>query len=457
MIGRVCGLLSVRERRRGALVLGLVVVSALFEALGVASILPFLSVLGDGAGTQVSPWVTWLPERVHAGGLPPLALLAGLSFTLFIAAALLRTGTHYQLGRFAERQRSHIATRLLRAYLHAPYAFFLRRDSSGLASTLLAEVDEVVGRVLLPGLQVAAYGAVALALVSLLVVVDPRLALVVALVVGGIYLLLYAVVRGMNARNGDTRLAANRARYRSAIEALRGIRDIKLHARESVYLSHFSTPAEALAEAQARAYLIGQVPRFLVETAALGGILVLALWLSDGEGGATDWSLLGLYALAGYRLLPAVQNLYANITQMRFGRPALDAVVRAFAESGPASPAATAGPRRSQAFRELRCEQLCFRYPGGDADVLRGVDLDIRCGEFLGIAGETGCGKSTLLDCLLGLLTPDSGIIRVNGDALHADDAVAAWQASVGYVSQDIFIADASVADNTAFPEGGET
>lgn len=450
---KTLSVLTPAERRRGGMVVLLMLATALMDVAGIASIAPFLAVLGDPALVETNPYLA----QAHAmlGFTEPrvfLIALALLALIVLLGSTVLRAGSQYATTRYTTMLRHTIGRRLLEGHLRQPYAFFLRRNSVDLSKTIFTEVDAFVGTGLTPLANLVAYGSVALAILALLLIVDPQLALIVGLIVGGVYALVYGSIRGWLARIGQGRARANRERFKAAAEALGGIKELKILGREHTYLRSFEHASHRYARHVANSSLASGLPRFAMEAVGFGAMLLLALYLiADGADLGRVLPVLGIYVFAGYRLLPAAQNLYAAVTRIRFGGAAVDAVL---ADLNRLPPSATcvgkgAGPRLPLHCRiELR--GVGFAYPGAAAPVLDDVTLSIPAGSAVGFLGATGAGKTTLIDVILGLLEPDRGAILIDGTPLDRS-TVRAWQRGIGYVPQHIFLADETVARNIAF------
>ncbi|RYE43048.1 MAG: ABC transporter ATP-binding protein [Hyphomicrobiales bacterium] len=449
-------ILNRREKQRAGWLLLLVIAMALLETIGVASIMPFLAVLGNPESIHTNPvlariYAAW----PHASVKSFLMTLGIVSFTLVLVSAVFRIVTNYAMNSFVEMRRHSIGERLLDSYLRQPYEFFLHQHSADLAKSILSEVDQITLNTFRPLLQLIAYSVVLLALVALLLAVEPTLAMTVTIVIAATYMAMFLAVRRVLGRIGKSRHEANRDRFTAASEALAGIKDIKLLGREQAYLARFRTPSIAHARYQASNSTLAQVPKFMIEAIGFGGILALALLLlarQEGSGGAGLGHILpvlGIYAFAGYRMLPAAQNIYSSLANMRFGAAALDAVHKDLnaARHLPELKAPTGAPLAPQASVAL--ERVSYTYPLAATPALRDIALEIPVGARIGLVGTTGCGKTTLVDILLGLLRPTSGSIRIDGTAL-GDADVRNWQLSLGYVPQHIFLADATVAENIA-------
>lgn len=451
-------MLTPSERRSGLGVLAMMVILALLETAGVASVLPFLAVLGNPELVHANPLLHWL---YVTGGFTDtgrfLFALGLASFVLVATSSLFRIVATYVSNHYVQMRRYSLSSRLLRNYLRQPYTFFLNRNSADLAKGVLSEVDVVMSQAVKPLLDLIAYGLVAVVIITLLLAADPKLALVTTMVIGGLYAAVYLSIRGWLRRMGQHRVAVNRQRFQAASEAFGGIKDLKVLGRERAYLDRFRHPAYAYSKLQLMQATLSVVPKYLIEAVAFGGILALALYLiatSDDLGHVLP--MLGLYAFGGYRLLPAVQNIYGSVNGLRFGWPALEALyddMRVVQGEGADATSPALGkqapeplPLRSQ----LVLDEICYTYPGAERPALHGINLTVTARSSIAFVGRTGAGKTTIADLVLGLLRPGEGRIQVDSRTLDAA-TLPAWQANIGYVPQSIYLADASISENIAF------
>jgi len=453
---KALALLTPKEKRRGGLVLGMVIIMAVLETAGVASVMPFLSVLGNPEVVQTNPVLNTVYEGLGFTSVDAFILALGAAaFGLILFSAFFRSLTHYAMNRFVEMRRHSIGKRLLATYLRQPYAFFLDRHSGDMAKNILSEVDQLVQQVYRPGMQMVAYSVVILALVVLLIVVDPWLALGVAVVIGGMYALIFGGVRGILGRVGRDRARANQERFTAASEALGGIKDIKLLGREHAYLSRFDGPSKRQARHQATNQTLSEVPKFIIEAVGFGGVIALTLVLLATQGGTDSNALgdilpiLGLYAFAGYRLLPAAQHIYKGLAKLRFGAAAVDGVYNDLHQRSALAELYKMAPQPLEPKQTITLQNIHYTYPNAERPALQGIDLEIPVGSSVGIIGTSGAGKTTLVDVLLGLLRPSEGAIEVDGQPI-TDDNLRAWQQALGYVPQEIFLTDSTVAENIA-------
>jgi ABC-type multidrug transport system fused ATPase/permease subunit len=316
----------------------------------------------------------------------------------------------------------------------------------------LNEAGQVVTGVLLPLLQIIAQGGIALSMILLMVLVNPLASLIMAVGIGGIYTLVYLFVRRRLVQLGKQRFMANQRRFRIAQEALLGAKEVKVLGLEETFLGRFRKPALAFARASATANVMGELPRYLLEGVAFGSMMAVILVLMALKQGdfAAILPVVGIYAVAGARLLPAMQMVYRNLSQLRSNKHVLDALHADLveAERNPPLPK-PAEPLRMRQRLELR--DVSYAYPNAERPAVHGLSLEIRANTTVGIVGGTGAGKTTAMDVILGLLPPQSGALVVDGREVVGEADLRAWRRSLGYVPQSIFLMDDTVAANIAF------
>lgn len=448
--GKLYDILTPRERRQAMLLLVLMLGLGVIEMIGVASIFPLIAVLSEPKLIQSNKYLAYAYDTL--GFSETNSFLIFLSVAVFLVIVV-RTGwtafTNYAILRYAEMRTHVLGTRLLRSYLHRRYAWFLSRHSADMGKTVLSEVEQVVRGSLLPALQLVSRGIIAIFLFALVVVVDPIVALVATIFLGGAYGAFYLFIRRFLLRKGRERIAANRERYKVAQEVLAGVKEVKMGGHEAGYLRRFERAAIRFGRLKTIIQLVKQLPRYLLELIAIGGIVTLILTLlfrADGDLNAI-LPVIALYAFAGFRLLPVIQALYQATVSLRYGKPALEALHDDLTEDVlVAEPAAERLPFNS----EISLHDVSFTYPGAERPVLENVSLTIPAGSSVGIFGPSGAGKSTLIDIILGLLEPTSGEVRVDGKVINRSN-VRAWQRAIGYVPQHIFLSDENLTANIAF------
>ncbi len=469
---KLYAMLLPRERLHFYILMVMIMISGLVDMVGVAAVLPFLAALSDPDAIQQSGVLSRIYDIVQPESLDGFLFFLGfMALAVIVLGTLVRTLTMYWLARFSHMRKYHISQRLLASYLRQPYVWFLTRHSSDLVKTVIQEVDQMVGLSLVPAMRILAQAVSILFLLGLLLYVNPIIAISVLLTLGGAYVVIFYFVRQVLTKLGKDRVAVNTARFRITSEALSGVKDVKVMGLESGYLNAYRGPALAHARTLVSVQLIGELPRYALEATTFGGMIVMVLVMMQQGGGmeeegalAAILPVLGLFAVAGLRILPAVQNIYHSLTSLRAGQAVLDIVcndlVAMDGQQSQALPppgiriqssAEAGGAVGALPFREmLSIRDLRYRYPGTGRPVLDGVSIDIPLHSTVGIVGGTGAGKTTLIDIILALLEPDSGSILVDGVPVEGDRR-RAWQDQIGYVPQQIYLVDDTIAANIAF------
>lgn len=445
-------------RRQSYRVFLLVVVMAAVEALGVASIMPFVAVLSNPSVVDTNPYLLWFNEHLGFSSTDSFLLFLGVAtFVLLISSIAVRALTLWVQLKFSNYQIHAVGTRLVSHYLRQPYEWFVSRRTSDLGVNVLAEVTNVIQGVLTQYMFFVANIVVALLLFALLLVVDPILATLVWLVLGGAYAVVFVLVHRFLRRIGEGRIYANRGRFNVLQEAFSGIKDVKVNGLEGEFLKRFVTPSMQMARLSTQGAMVRELPSFAMQAIIFGGMLLILMYLIWAHGTFQNaLPYIALYALAGYRLMPTLQGAYKNLSEIGFHKATLDTLNRDLSEAldlpGPDHP--QPGPSHVQAPLQLKeaieLRHIQFKYKGSAAPTLTDVCLRIRAFTTVAFVGATGSGKTTLIDLILGLLDPSAGEILVDGSAIHAP-SVRAWQRAIGYVPQNVFLADDTVLGNIAF------
>lgn len=448
------GLLTQRERRQSWLVLILMIVVALFEVVGTVSFMPFLAVLADPERIENSEFLTKTYNFFEFRDTRNYLVWLGVfSFVLLCLSAVMRAVGQFVIFRFSQLRGYSISRRLMENYLRQPYSFYLSRHSGELNQKVLSESMMLANQVYLPISQFVAQSVLVLALLALLILINPIVAIASLATLGSCFALIYFASQGVLSRAGQSRVQANKTRYRVATETFSGVKTLKLMGGERISLGRYGNATLQLAKLQAKIQILGQLPRFGIEVVAFGGIILLSIVLlsqSDNGSSGEFLPLLGLYAFVGYRLMPAIQKIYYAATQIRVGAAILDAVSNDLSEPRDLLELPKNRPNPLTFKNEVCFENVSFRHEGANEPSLNDITFVLQRGKTLGVIGSTGAGKTTMMDVFLGLLHPETGVIKVDGVPLKPEN-VRVWQSGIGYVPQDIFLVDGTVAENIAF------
>jgi ABC-type multidrug transport system fused ATPase/permease subunit len=299
-------------------------------------------------------------------------------------------------------------------------------------------------------LTLISQGLVVIVMTAMVLFVDPLLALTVAAGLSAAYGVILMLMSGFLSRIGSERVAANEERFAAVNEAFDAVKEVKIGGLEKVYISRFAAPAVTFARHQAASQAVALLPRFFLEAVAFGGMILLVLILMARSGSfESALPIMALYALAGYRLMPSLQQIYASWASLNYAAPALDALHKEVMSLKTVEPVLKS-TAIMQFKQVVKLNNIVFTYPTAIQPSLKEISLEIRAHSTIGLVGSTGSGKTTMVDLILGLLEPQEGTLEVDGQVINAGNR-SSWQQAIGYVPQQIFLADDSLAANIAF------
>ena len=453
-------LLSYNEKKQGLFILVLVILMGLFEAVGIASILPFLSVLGDpsivSSNSLLSSMFNFL-KRYGLSNLDDFFICLGIgSFVLLLSSTIYKSVVTFLINNFIEMRQHSLACNLLKAFTSQNYEYFLGRNGSDMSNSILSQTNQIVNTVFRPGVNLLAYSIVLIFIVILLLIINPLVAVSAVLMLSILYYIIFSILKPKISILGDTHMAASKNRFLQASEVFGGIKAIKLSGTENTYLGKFHIASHSFASALAKLISLQTIPHLLVEASIFGAIILLTLVLLLLNGGLSGSSLgnvlpiLGIYGLAAVRMKPAFSHVYSGFSSFRFGKATLDDVLKQLNDCKEVPIISGIKKDKMMLNSKISFTDVSFTYPNSDTHSIDSVSLEIPIGTSFGIVGSTGAGKTTFVDIFLGLLDPTSGTIKIGDHQLTIDNK-SNWQNCLGYVPQEIFLSDNSLAENIAF------
>ena len=289
----------------------------------------------------------------------------------------------------------------------------------------------------------------AASIITLLVFTNPKLAIIVGFSLGTSYIIIFYFIKNYLNKIGKLRFISNELRFRSVTEAFGAVKEVKIGGLEQIYSKRFSEPAFIYAKTQSSAHVFAQFPRFILEAVAFGGILLIILFMMRQSGNFNSTlPIISLYVFAGYRLMPALQQIYSAFTQLTFVGPALNKLyddirkLKTFDEKKKIS--------TLEFNKNIILNNVNFNYPNSSRTTLKNINLTISKNSSVGFVGATGSGKTTTVDIILGLLKAQEGTLEVD-EQIITENNIRSWQKNIGYVPQHIFLSDDTVSSNIAF------
>lgn len=454
MFQKLNSILEKREKFKLGILLLASVFMSLLGALGIAPIMPFIALAAQPEVILSNQTAQKVLVHLPFITADNILLYAGLLVIIFIILSTAATlGFRWLSARVSWGISNTMALRLLEDYCYSPYEIFLTKDTSKMSFKILNEINTFTLGILLPLAHLFSSLFTTFFLFALLLVVDYQISLIIMLSLGITYVVIYLLFKKTITSLGEKRVGQASDRFLAGEEILKNIKTTKVFGKEMFFLQKFSRASHKFTEARSKAPLFMHTPKALIETITFGGIVAVILYI-DTQGGLTAYlPKLSLFALAGYRLLPSLQQVYFSLTDIKFHLPGLDELYSDISELpfDVAKEAKSIIPPKSIPYEKgIFLKNIEFAYPGSEKPLFSGLNLEIFKGQRIAFIGSTGSGKSTLVDLIMGLLRPQIGDILVDEKTLIKSDWVA-WRRRVGYVPQEIYLINDTIRKNIAF------
>jgi ABC-type multidrug transport system fused ATPase/permease subunit len=450
---------SLREKKQLFLFSIIIVISGLVQVVGIASIFPFISVATNPDLIEANHYLSQLRDLT---GLESnnkfLVFLGVLVLLLLVISNTFIAFTTWLTMRFVVTNTHNFSLRLMQRYLGETYEFHLQRNSAQLIKNLTTEVGRVVSGGIMSALEICSKGITCLFIFTLLILVEPKIAMMTVALVGGAYLLIYYLIRVKLSLIGKRASTVLGLRIKNINESLGGIKDLMVLQRQGYFLRELRSITREIVSLQIINRSAADLPKYIVETVAFGGILSITIYLLSTENNSNDvMPMIGLYGFAAMRVMPAMQAIFKATATLKHDIAAVDLIYQdlvgtpnqAFDLEMVEKPVTSKLP-----FSKSICIQnISYAYPNSHKKALDNVSIDIEKFSSVGIVGSSGSGKSTLVDLLLGLINPISGKLYIDNTELNTD-SVNSWKNNIGYVPQSIFLADSTIIENIAFGIG---
>lgn len=444
-------ILTRQERSTGFIFLGYMFIAMILETVGIGLVAPLIKVISEPEIITSNNYMTGIIRFFGFDDHKALVTFTALALiVVFIVKNVFLGYFAWYKIHFLSTLRMEISNRLFKIYLCQPYTFHLQRNSGQLIQNISTEVTIFTGRLLHSLATIISETLVLLGVIVLLFLVEPKGALIIVVVLGIVGGLIIFLTRAHMKRWGEQRQFHDGKRIQHLQQGLGGVKEALFLGKEQFFYEQYQSHNTLSTKPDQKQAFLQEMPRFWFEVLAILGVVIMILVMNAQERElSTVFSILGIMAAAAFRLMPSVTRTLAAIQSLRYSIPVLDTLSKEFKLEKSTKTIESSTRIKSEFSNMLSVSHVSFSYPEAKIASLHDVSLNITQGECVGIIGSSGAGKSTLVDTLLGLLSPDSGKVTVDGKDIFLD--IRNWQNQIGYVPQSIFLVDDSLRNNIAF------
>ncbi|MCR5798938.1 MAG: ABC transporter ATP-binding protein/permease [Lachnospiraceae bacterium] len=435
----------------------MILIGGLLETAGVSLVVPLISAIMDEESFAANEYVVYCRELLHIDNIRTLIylLIAALILMFIIKNAYLVLLTYLQ-SRFVNKNRSRCTTNLLSQFLHRPYEYYLYAETSVIIRTIYGDMDNVFN-LLLQCMNLAAELVVSVCLGVFLLIIDFKMMIVVVGLLGITTLIIMKVIKPRLSHVGDRSREEQAGLYKWILQPVTGIKDVKVLAKEDYCTDRYREKAKKYADYQVVNNVLSNLPRQLLETVAIVGILgYVGISMAAGVSTSRMIPLISAFGLAAMRLLPSVNRVNTYMANIAYYEPALDYIyanidTAAMREQEEIDRNRRENPNTTELTlkKEIRLKGITFAYPNTSKNIFTDAEMVIPVGKSVGVVGPSGSGKTTIIDILLGLLKIQAGTVTSDGRDIMSNYAM--WLSHVGYIPQSIYMLDASIRENIAF------
>jgi ABC-type bacteriocin/lantibiotic exporter with double-glycine peptidase domain len=451
-------LLTKSDRKSTSKIIALLAIVGLIEILGIASIFPFLAVVSNSeiiTDNRLFNLIYIFSQSFFNNmNINFFIMLLGLvCFALILISGALRIYSTYKINKFIETTRHNISLRLLTKYINQPYEYFTLRHSSELTKNIMSEIDFLIINILRPLMQMLSYLFVMIPIIILLLIINPLVLLIAITSSTLLYGLIYKFSRKRTLKFGEVIVEANKKRFKTISDIFNGIKYIKMQDIEEIYLKEYEKNSLRYIEPKYRFQTLVQTPKYFLEALVFGAtiILISVLLIVYPMSEINDYiPLIGLYAVAAYKIQPGLNALYEGLSSRNYGKSVISNLSKEFKKTQKIKKFLSyKNTKKIIPKKVIAFNNVSFKYKKSK-NIIDKLNLKLKVGSCVGIIGPSGSGKTTILDLICGLHQPTKGYISIDGQKIGNKNIVN-LRKSIDYIQQNIFILDGSFAENISF------
>ncbi len=454
ILGKLNYIFNTKQKRQMAALLIAIFIGACLELVGVSLIMPLIRLISTPEVIEKPGILSTVYNTMNMHDITDFfVFLVVVIIILYFVKNLFLSAMYYFQYSYIYKNQLKVAGRLIDCYLKKEYTYHLDHNTSDMIRNIMLDTDRLF-QLILSVLNVSSEILLSGLLMLYLVVSDPLM----CFIVGGILVICIGLFRLSTKKRvhayGQMNQKYDGKMHQAINQALGAVKDIKILHREKYFVNQFVTCGEKKMTALINTNFFGTIPKYVIETVTVAGImLVLLIKLKSGTDLKSILPQLAAFAVAAFKLLPSVGKISNYMNNITFLRPSIDLIYHDLKETEDMIHVEIEDKGEKliedKSVETIDIENLSYRYPKTDEDVLHDVNFSIPLGASVGLIGESGAGKSTMADVILGILFPREGHVRYGKMDVH--EYPLAWSEKLAYIPQAIYLADDTIRANIAF------
>ncbi|MCU9612320.1 ABC transporter ATP-binding protein/permease [Caldibacillus lycopersici] len=461
LIKKILFLFSKKEKLRFLLIFVMIIIAAVLETLGIGLIVPFVEIVMNSSSLSDNQILMSAYELFSFQSTNDFLIFSAIVLlSVFILKNIYLLFFQYVQSLVILNQQNQLSVRLFKSYITKPYTFHLQRNSANLLRNINNEVPRVIYGIILSGFQLLTELLVIACIFILLITIAPIPTAISSITLGGSVFLFNKIFRKKIRALGKESQAVSGNMIKWINQGLGASKEIKVMGNERFFVQSYLKESLRNARINRFRLMLEQSPKFFLEVMIISVILgTLLIIILQGKNTSNVVSMMALFAMAAFRLMPSLTRVMALVNGIRFNRPAVDTLYEDLildthkgmikSEESSKNGTETIGNRERIYQKGIELKNVSFRYPEQTNYSIKNVSLSIPIGQSVAFIGESGAGKTTLVDLILGVLEPESGQILV--DDISINQQINIWQRKIGYIPQTIYLSDDSIRSNVAF------
>ncbi|WP_340300683.1 ABC transporter ATP-binding protein [Roseobacter sp. HKCCD5988] len=449
VINQLVMLLDSKDRIKLIFLTILFFFTALFEVVGLAFLIPFVNLIIDPNLVDNYALAQLFRQVLHFESENDFIFYFGISLLFYVIfAQFFRMYTAYQQINFTYVLQYALTETTIDNFLSNDFSFFVQNHSADLSKDILSEISVKVVGLIIPSLQLVSSGLLILSISAFLFYLDFAAMSLLIFIFGSIFGSLVIFTRKIQTEIGLKRYSANSKMFKILNNMLSSIKEVKFYHAEKIEAKNFNSFTKMFCDAQAQSQALSILPKYVVELVLFSIIIISALLMSGMDDEPSKYiSIIVPFTFGIYKILPALQQVFFSISQLRFNSSSLLTVEKMSVKQ----------TTLDEEFHEVKVPLLfnnrielssvTYNYPGARYALFKDFNFGINCNSIVGIKGPSGSGKSTLINLMLGILRPNKGCIKVDGKTL-ANENLVHLNTIISYVPQEVFIVDDTIAKN---------